>query len=284
MNAQKQDAGVQSIVITFYPHPAVVLAGQASRMPIRTLHDTHRILSEYNVDVYLPVRFTKAFSKIRASDFIESFLFRQLNVKALVVGEDAAVGYQREGTAEFLEQAFQKSGRCCDVVRFACADDEKISSGTIRELLSEGHYAEAIDLLGEPIVLESRTKRGQQLGRELGFPTLNAEHFAQHMPRYGIYTSLTELQGQVYKGVTSIGVRPSVADSKFVVETHLFRSPGSECYGLPVKTSLLHRLRDELKFDSLDSLKEQIQWDCNQAKDLLANVEERRDALYQVPL
>lgn len=276
--------GIKSVLITFYPHPATVLASMDRRPPLRTLHHFTRILSEAGLDVLVLVHFTKKLSLISAEDCVKSFFFRQLNCQALVVGEDAAIGHRRKGDVRFLTKSFHDAGRICRVVEFSRHAGEKIGSRQIRAMLAGGDYAGAIKLLEEPLVLESYAKKGQQLGRTIGFPTINCEHFHQLIPKYGIYTSLTEIEGKIFKGVTSVGIRPTVTDSKFVVETHLFENPGFDCYGKKVRVALLHRLRDELKFENLEKLKSAIAADVQQARSLLQSVKENTDAMYSLPV
>ncbi|MBN8551193.1 MAG: hypothetical protein J0M12_17910, partial [Deltaproteobacteria bacterium] len=170
---QSLGRGAQAVVVSFYPHPGEVL-GKAGHLPrITTLHQKMAILSEWGVDLLFLIHFTKQFSRVTATTFLNEILIGKLKAQSLFIGPDASVGFKKEGTPEFIKAHLAALGKQTHVLSFVDADGSAISSRRIRSLIVEGEVAAASQLLARPFVYRSRVVRGDQRGRLLGYPTAN---------------------------------------------------------------------------------------------------------------
>lgn len=264
--------GSEAILVSFYPHPGVVLK-KTSRLPLITpLRQKLSILSEWGVDRFYLMRFTEAFARRSAKSFIEDIIVSGLKAQVLVIGPDARVGHNREGTPEFIKECMERLKRSCVQVPFLSSEGEVISSRRIRSLIEDGAVANARVLLGRPYNYESRVITGDQRGRAIGFPTANLAVNNQVLPRQGVYAGFSVIAEQRYPFVANIGVRPTFAGSSLQVEAHLLEYGGQPLYGKRISLRFIERLRDEMRFDSLTALQKQIEQDIESARNILKKV------------
>lgn len=254
------DAG--TALISFYPHPAVVLGKSPGIPKITTLRQKMELLGAAGIDNLYLIHFTRELSSMRPAEFIQKILFDKLNVAHLLIGPDASVGYKREGTAEFMLDYFRKAGRKAEVLPFVDSEGERVSSRRVREQIAAGNLPLVEKLLGRPFVLDARVVRGDGRGSRIGFPTANLAAHSQILPRNGVYAGRVHLDGQSYPAVTNIGVRPTFQGSGAVkVEAHLRGFPGGSIYGRRLRLELRYHIRDERKFSGVDELTAQIERD-----------------------
>lgn len=203
-----------------------------------------------------------------AQDFIQRLLVDGLNVRYLVVGDDFRFGKDRQGDFKLLQQAGQQFGFQVVNMHTFAVDQIRVSSTRIREALKLGDLMLAEKLLGRPYRMSGRVAHGDKRGRTMGFPTANIHLHRCKVPLSGVYAvQLFGIDGEPFKGVANVGVRPTVSgDKKALLEVHLFDFD-REIYGEHVQVHFLHKLRDENKFADLDELIAQIKQDCQQAKD-----------------
>ncbi|NDC38193.1 MAG: riboflavin biosynthesis protein RibF [Proteobacteria bacterium] len=266
-------AGEQSghtVVLSFYPHPSVVL-GKAQRIPqITPLHQKAAILAASGVTVFLLMRFTPALARLTAAQFLDQYVIGLLGATHAVLGPDTALGRNREGTTDFIADYLGRAGVETARVAFRQELGDRVSSRRIRSLLEAGEVRSAAQLLGRPYTLEGRVQAGEARGRTIGVPTANIRPSIQVMPRHGVYAALvrTQLAGQ-FAAVTNIGTRPTVSrDGRVTIESHLFDFSG-DLYGQRIEVSLVERIRDEQRFETISELREQIARDMAKAKELV---------------
>jgi len=262
-------AGSPSVVLTFHPHPASVLGGHEIRC-LTTPEERADLLAAQGVDVVITEPFTRDLAAVSAYEFM-SRLKRQLGLEHLFIGYDFALGKGREGNAARLTEIGRELGYTVEVVPAVGDESGVISSTEIRKLVSRGDVAEAALLLGHPYQIGGPVIHGDHRGRTIGFPTANLDYPLQKvLPSNGIYACWAWLGSERFAAAINVGLRPTVHDDQTVpnVEAYLLDFD-REIYGQHLKLDFVARLRDELKFPSLDALIEQMHRDVAQARDIL---------------
>jgi len=258
--------GVPSCVMTFEPHPRDHFARKAGRpeaAPARvaTLRDKLAELQRCGIDHVVVVRFDERFAAMPAEHFIQNVLVQGLKARYVLVGDDFSFGARRTGNYALLDAAGSRAG--FDVARMMSYEVHglRVSSSAVRQALASGDMAQAGALLGRPYSISGHVVHGRKLGRELGFRTLNLAFGHPRPAASGIFVvQVHGLGDQAIPGVASLGVRPTVEDAgRVLLETHCLQWPqtlGSDGgYGRCVRVDLLHKLHDELKYDSMDALR-----------------------------
>lgn len=258
-----------AVVLTFEPHPASVLSGH--EIKCLTLPDERAdLLEKLGVDVVITERFTRELSTVTAHDFM-SRLRRQLGLQHLLIGYDFALGKGREGNATRLTEIGSELGYRVEVVSALSDESGVISSTEIRKLIETGNVAEAARLLGHPYSLHGPVIHGDGRGRTIDVPTANISYSHDKMiPAKGIYVCWAYLQDKKYQAAINVGTNPTFTPDKQSpnVEAHLldFRQ---EIYGEDVRLEFVARLRNELRFDSVEKLMEQIWKDVEESRRIL---------------
>jgi riboflavin kinase/FMN adenylyltransferase len=269
LTAGAHQHAVPAVVLTFEPHPASVLTAHEIRC--LTLPDERaELMAQLGVDVVITQRFTRDLSSVTAYDFM-SQLTRRLGVEHLLIGYDFALGKGREGNAARLTEIGLELGYTVEVVSALSDESGVVSSTEIRKLIETGNVAEAARLMGHPYSLHGPVIHGDARGRTINVPTANIGYSHDKMiPANGIYACWAYLQGRKYQAAVNIGVNPTFTPEKQIpnVEAHLLDFRG-EIYGEDVKLEFVARLRNELKFDSVDTLLDQIWKDIEQTRNLL---------------
>jgi riboflavin kinase/FMN adenylyltransferase len=258
--------GRPTVVVSFYPHPVRVLRGGDEPRALSSLREKRDRLGELGVGLLYGIHFTKPFSKISASDFIEDVLVRSLGAKALVVGEDVAIGFQREGNLEFLRRELPRHNISLHVVPTFEFNKERPSSRRIRELLFAGDVAGASRLIGSAFTVSARVGHGDKRGRTIGFPTANVASRKRLLPKRGVYSCKVLYEGRSYPAVANIGIRPTFNGQGERLEVHIIGEVFDSLYGKRLHVSFIDRIRDEKKFSSIDELKAQIDRDIADTK------------------
>jgi riboflavin kinase / FMN adenylyltransferase len=256
--------GSQTLVITFWPHPRMVLgkAGPDFRL-LTGLNEKTELLRGFGIDHLLVVPFTPEFAGQPAEQFLDGFLNKYIRPGVIVVGDDLRFGAGGSGNLDLLVSSGKVHG--FEVVRLEThtENEERISSTRIRSCLRSGDLEAASQLLGYPYFISGRVVRGNRIGNTIGFPTANLEcpdRFKQ-IPSDGVYAVIAEWQGRSYKGMLNIGFRPTVDDSSHrTIEVHLF-DLSVDLYDESLKVHFIARLRDEMKFGSLAELTDQLSVD-----------------------
>jgi riboflavin kinase/FMN adenylyltransferase len=248
---------LQSAALIFKPHPFKFLYDKDYK-PIFTEHEREKLLRGFVNDI-ITLNFDSELVSMKASDFCKK-LFTEINAREIVVGENYRFGNKREGTTKTLHEAAAEHNAKIRVIK----NVDNISTSDIRSLLCENKFKEASRLLGFPFFIEGTVEKGRQLGRVLGFPTLNIyPPEDKFLPMYGVYKTRAIIDGKTMAGITNIGIRPTVDDSaKLSVETHV-PDLTDELYGHQIKVEFLEFIRAEKRFENLDELKLQIKEDLH---------------------
>lgn len=252
-----------SAVITFSAHPRSVLQADYQPKLLHSFEEKMNRLATTGIDYCIVLDFTLALSKLTAREFIETVLCRQLQVKQLLIGYDHRFGHDR---TDGFEQYVAYGARCgMQVLKASEYDEEEtaVSSSEIRNLLSQGNVEQAAHLLTAPYQLKGHIVSGYQIGRTLGFPTANiqSDEPCKMIPGIGVYAVKAEIKGEWYAGMLYIGSRPTVNNGPDIsMEVNLFNF-SDNIYNDTIRISFLHFIRGDIKFNSLDELKKQLQRD-----------------------
>lgn len=264
-----QARGAPSAVLTFEPHPADYFAGRPVVFRLTPFAVKARALQALGLDGAVSLTFDAALAGLTAAEFVEQVLVERLGVGAVIVGWDFHFGKARSGTPEFLARAGERHGFHVEIVDKVEARDDGVakvvSSSGIRRALEQGDVAAAARGLGRDYRVAGIICSGQQLGRTLGVPTANIELEPTNRLAFGVYAVRAHVAGRGYGGVASYGVRPSVDNGAPLLEVHLFDFAG-DIYGCEMEVDFVARLRDELKFSSLDALKIEMARDIERAR------------------
>ncbi len=258
-----------SVIILFEPQPLEYFCTvRETDNPTRLtrFREKCQALTRFAVDRVLCVRFNQRFASMRADDFIEHILVRDLGVKYLVVGDDFRFGASRTGNFDMLQKSGQKQGFQVVNMHSYLVDKQRVSSTLIRQFLSAGQLAEAEKLLGRPYRMSGRVAHGDKRGRELGFPTANIHIHRKAAPVAGIFAvEIYGLDNEPLIGAASIGTRPTVNGTTCILEVYILDFD-QQIYGRYLHVNFIKKLRDERHFDSLDELKKAIDVDVQQVR------------------
>lgn len=260
----------QSAIVTLNPHPKIVLGRDPNLQLISTLEERIELLSALGLDQLVIYPFNDQTSHLPAEEFVRDLVVQMRMVEIVCTG-DFGFGYKRRGNVDLLITMGRELDFDVTVVELETNDGEKISSSRVRELIGQGNVAHAAHLLGRYPSVRGIVVEGDHRGRQLGFPTANLELPAGKLfPANGIYASRVKLNDEWFGGATSIGVRPTFYDKgRRLVEAHLFDF-NREIYGQTIEVQFVDRLRDELKFTTVDELVAQMHRDCQNARVILS--------------
>ena len=263
-----RERGEEAIVVTFWPHPRTVLQQDARDFRLLTsVEEKKALLKELGIDRVEVIPFTKEFARLRADEYLR-FLRKSFGATMVVMGYDNRIGSDQL-TADACAQLPEFAHRI-DFSVLSCAPlpdyahGEAVSSTQIRKAIEEGDVERANKMLGYDYPLHGVVVSGNKLGRTIGFPTANMQLYEplKLLPKDGVYAVEVEIQGQdkKFKGMCNIGVRPTVDGKARTIETHILDFD-EDIYGLPIRIRFKKRIRDEIKFESLDALRQQLALD-----------------------
>lgn len=258
----------QTVVLSFNPHPIAYLKKMDFRLIFSRKERIH-VFENLDIDILIEYPFDKNTKNMTKDEFVEGILLNKLNCKALVVGKDWGFGKNKQGNAYTLKEMLKKHGVEVIIRDSILYSGEKLGSTNIRNLISNGCVETANKLLGKQYFVIGEVVVGKQLGRQIGFPTMNIyPPNDKLLPPNGVYVSNVFIDDEKFYAVTNIGVNPTVDGDELIVESHIFDFD-REIYGKIAKVEILKQVRLEKKFNSLDELKAQIARDILQAKKYL---------------
>lgn len=270
------ELGVPSVVMVFEPQPREYFAGREAPPRLMRFREKLEALGQLGVDTVVCLQFNRRLRKLSGMEYIEQVLIEGLQVHHLVVGDDFRFGCDRSGDFHLLKRVGEARGYSVENTETVLVNGERVSSSRIRQALQENRLLDAAQLLGRPYGIEGRVTHGQALGRTIGAPTANIGLANKKPPLRGVYVVEARradgqpLAGQISRaGAANIGLRPTVNGTYPLLEVHLFDFDG-DLYGARLQVTFLHPLRDEVRFDSIEILKAQIQQDFVEARAWLA--------------
>lgn len=265
-------AGKKSILLTFFPHPRMVLQKDSSLELINTIEERKNLLAKTGLDYLIIHPFSKEFSRLTALAFVRDILVNQFNVSKLCIGYDHHFGKNREGNITQLQEYSKLYDFDIEEIPAQDIDDVSVSSTKIRRALAEGNVKTANTYLGYPFMLNGNVVNGKQLGGKIGFPTANidVEEAYKLIPKTGVYVVRSTIKDEIIYGMMNIGKRPTVDGKHQTIEVHFFDF-NQDLYEQSLTVELLYFLRDEHKFDSVEHLISQLHKDEIQARDFIAN-------------
>ena len=263
------------VVITFYPHPKQIVGNDhSSVLVLNTLEEKSALLAEVGIEHLVVVPFTKEFAEQSAEDYIKNFLVRSFKPHTIIIGYDHRFGKNRAGNYELLEVKGQEFNYRVKEIPEHILHNITISSTKIRTQLLEGNISTANELLGYDYFFSGNVITGKQMGRTIGFPTANLaiNNESKLIPGNGVYAVTVQIENDktIFNGMMNIGVRPTFEKTERTIEVNIFDFD-SPIYDKQLTVHIKTRLRDEIKFDGIDSLKNQLNRDREMAISHLTN-------------
>jgi len=264
--------GLKSVILTFFPHPRMVLQKDSNIKLINTIDERRNILDDLGLDYLVVKKFTHEFSRLSAENFVKGILVEELNAKKVIIGYDHRFGRNRNADINDLKTFGETFGFEVEEISAPDINDVAVSSTKIRLALMDGEIHKANAYLGYNFMLTGKVTKGKSLGKELGFPTANIEIEEDYkiIPKQGSYIVNSMIKDTLVYGMMNIGVNPTVNGSKQTIEVHFFDFD-DDIYEDTIKIDLLHRIRDEEKFESLEALKLQLAKDKETAIEYISN-------------
>ena len=259
---QQEKTPAPTVVLTFFPHPRMVLQQDQSLKLLNTIEERIELLQNLGIDCLVVHPFDYEFSRLTAVEFVEKVLVQHANIQNIIIGYDHRFGRNRTANITDLEQFGKQFGFDVTQISAKEVDEISVSSTKIRNALIEGDIATANTYLGYHYFLTGSVQKGKQLGRSIGFPTANLQLTADYklVPKNGVYIVQSTLLGKTVYGMMNIGNNPTVDGTQQHLEVHFF-DWNNDLYQQTIRVELLHKTREEIKFDSVVNLKKQLELD-----------------------
>lgn len=269
-SAQQLDC--QSVVLTFFPHPRMVLQDSSSIKLLNTINEKIMLLEKTGIDSLIIHPFDREFSRLTAEDFVKTILVEQLNIQKIIIGHDHRFGRNRTADINDLIEFGKEFSFEVEQISAQEINEIAISSTKIRNAILAGNISLAKDYLGYDYFFSGTVKKGKQLGRTIGFPTANIEIEEEYklIPKNGVYVVKGLYNKQILFGMMNIGTRPTIDGENQTIEVNFFEF-NEDIYNETITIEILEFIRDEHKFDSIETLKNQIQKDKEFAIEFLRN-------------
>ena len=258
---------LNSVVLTFFPHPRMVLQNNNDIKLLNTIEERETILSDLGLDYLVVKTFTKKFANLSAEEFVKNILVDKLNAKHIIIGYDHRFGKGRSANIDDLKSFGKQYDFEVEEISVQDIEDVSVSSTKIRNALNDGDILTANTYLGYNFYITGKVVKGKGLGRKIGFPTANIEIAEDYklIPKNGVYVIKTSIENKLVYGMMNIGMNPTVNGTKKTIEAHFFNF-NNDIYNQTLKIEFVARLRDEQKFESVELLKKQLKLDEKNAK------------------
>tara|TARA_B100000795_G_scaffold263054_1_gene241680 strand:+ start:8488 stop:9420 length:933 start_codon:yes stop_codon:yes gene_type:complete len=269
---EAKKANKKSVVLTFFPHPRMVLQKDASLKLINTIEERAVLLEKTGLDYLIIHPFSKEFSRMSALEFVRDVLVNQLNISKLIIGYDHHFGKNREGNITQLTEYSHVYNFKVEEIPAQDIDTVSVSSTKVRRALVAGNLKTANNYLGYSFMLNGTVVNGKKLGGTIGYPTANIDIKETYklIPKNGVYVVKSTIHKKIVFGMMNIGNRPTVNGNHQTIEVHFFDF-NQDLYHQNLTIELIYFLRDEQKFDGIDSLVSQLKKDEETARDYLKN-------------
>ena len=268
--AAAKEQGLVSAVLTFFPHPRMVLQKNSDIKLINTLSEKKQLLEDIGLDYFVVEPFTYEFSRLSALEYVRDILVTQLKAKKIIIGYDHRFGRNRNADIQDLKKYGEQFGFEVEEISAQQLDEVSVSSTKIRKALAQGDIHTANTYLGYAFTIEGVVTKGKALGRTIGYPTANL-HVPQTyklIPKNGVYVVKAQVNNTLTYGITSIGTNPTVGGTAKSIET-FFLDTNTDLYGKELQLHFLQHIREEATFKDLESLKQAIQKDEAFARDYI---------------
>lgn len=264
LTAKARELALPAAVMTFEPHPRELFTPEQAPARLTSLREKLSLIEACGVDRAYVCHFTPRLAALAADEFVERLLVRGLAVRHLIIGDDFRFGRGRGGDFATLQQAGVEHNFGVEAMHTVDVDGERVSSSRVREVLAEGDLEHAARLLGRPYNISGRVVHGDKIGRRIGWPTANIQLKRKRVALTGVFAvTVSGIDKRHLPGAASLGVRPTLGNGlKAVLEVHLLDFD-REIYGEHLTVHFLHKMRDEMKFASLDALSAQIARDVD---------------------
>jgi riboflavin kinase/FMN adenylyltransferase len=261
------------VLVSFEPHPLDIVNPSAAPLLLSTTNEKLELVAECGIDYVVILPFTPALAALDPSAFVEKLLLDRYCLRELLIGHDHGFGRGRSGDIHVLQQLGQRFDFEVEMVEAVSVDGVAVSSSAIRRALTSGDLERARRLLGRRYAFSGRVVHGDQRGGRLGFPTLNIAlpTARKLLPPVGVYAILLESERGTFGGMMNLGPRPTFDDPVLSLEAHLFDATG-DWYGTPVRVEFVSRLRDTIRFDSVNALVAQLRADEHAARAALTQI------------
>ena len=263
----------ESTVLTFFPHPRMVLQGKSDLKLLNTINEKIDLLEKIGIENLIIHPFDESFAQLSAEEFVKTVLLNQLHIQKIIIGYDHRFGKNRTANIDDLTAFGLKYSFEVEQISAQEINEISISSTKIRSALEAGDILLANEYLGYPYFLSGTVVKGKQLGRTIGFPTANIELEEDYklVPQNGVYVIRTEIDGKTVFGMMNIGFNPTVQGKNRTIEAHFFDFD-SDIYNRLIRVAIVQRIRSEKKFESIELLTNQLEEDRNFSKHYLQNL------------
>jgi riboflavin kinase/FMN adenylyltransferase len=271
-----QNETFESTVLTFFPHPRMVLQGKSDLKLLNTINEKIELLEKIGIDNLIIHPFDEKFAELNAEAFVSTILVDHLRVQKIIIGYDHRFGKNRTANIDDLISFGAQYGFEVEQISAQEIDEISISSTKIRTALEEGDIQLANEYLGYSYFLSGTVVKGKQLGRTIGFPTANIslEEDYKLVPQNGVYVVQAEIDSKSIYGMMNIGFNPTVQGKQKTIEVHLFDFD-TDIYNRKIQVAILQRIRSEKKFESIELLTKQLEEDRSFSRNYLQNLENK---------
>ncbi len=274
LKQKAEQFSLPSLVILIEPHPEEFFAATAEDCPARltVISEKLELLESFGIDYVFQLNFNRELSQLSADDYIKDILVNGLGIASFIVGNDFRFGHNRGGDFSLLSQRGEQYG--FEVVETAAYErnGQRISSTYIREELAKGDFGLVEQLLGRAYSIKGEVVQGKQLGTDLGFPTCNINPQRQRIPLHGVYACEVRLGDRYHPAAVNIGYRPTISEcGSALLEAHILDF-NEDLYGKVIEVIFREKIREEVKFESLEALTQQISADVDRVRELLSGV------------
>jgi len=269
VNIAKED-DLKAIVLTFFPHPRMVLQKDANIKLINTIDEKAQLFAKFGIDNLVVKEFTKEFSRLSAGDFVKQVLVDKLKIKKIIIGYDHHFGRNRNANIDDLRTFGESYHFDVEEISVQDINDVAVSSTKIRNSLNGGNIKVANTFLGYNFMLSGVIVKGKGLGMQIGFPTANLfiKETYKLIPKQGVYIVQSNIENKVVYGMMNIGTNPTIGENTESIEIHFFDF-NKDLYNKKIQIEILDRMRDEQKFDSLEDLITQLNKDKQTSVDFI---------------
>lgn len=272
LNSIADKMGGESVVLTFWPHPRIVLKQDSELKLINTLSEKEELLAQNHIKHLIILPFTEEFSKISSTEFVKNILVDMIKVKSLIVGFNHHFGHSREGNFDSIKTFANQYNFQIEKLDAQLIENEKVSSTLIRKALLAGDIVAANKYLGYAYQLTGTIVQGSRIGREIGFPTANLKIEEEYkiIPCLGVYAAFAIIDGIKYMSMLNIGFRPTINmhPHNMSIEAHILNFSG-DLYQKRITLMLIKRIRDERRFNGIEELKQQLESDKKEVFSIL---------------